>query len=316
MKKVIYLFQNLKLIFILPILCFGQSYSDDINLFLVSDVEEHNAVFISISDRYPLSNHQDSLAIPNLLNSETKNIEYFQLQSIYRERLLYRTKISEKDSVFVYDYSTDALVAFPVKKLNTVACLSLYTPKEECPCIQDDYELGFEIPKKYLTKLGKYYNYALVFIGKKNPFARGQMKAVVWKKINTNQFPKLKYHFPKWFINKRDFGQSYIYETDKYKIFIKDYKTSKKTESVYKRQLVVLDKKSNKLVNNHFFNEGESSSIAMLNNSTNSQTQWTGKLFKNKPEVIFGFEWMSFGCPSIYFLNSQKSIEINCDNRH
>ncbi|MCA1751402.1 MAG: hypothetical protein LC670_06345, partial [Flavobacteriales bacterium] len=56
---------------------------------------------------------------------------------------------------------------------------------------------------------------------------------------------------------------------------------------------------------------GESRSFAPLDN------QWTGKLFKNQPQVIFGFSYHSFGCPRITFLHPDKEkININCDNRH
>jgi hypothetical protein len=45
--------------------------------------------------------------------------------------------------------------------------------------------------------------------------------------------------------------------------------------------------------------------------------QWTGKLFKNKPPVILGFQYVAFGCPGITFLSpTEKDIYIYCDNRH
>jgi hypothetical protein len=45
--------------------------------------------------------------------------------------------------------------------------------------------------------------------------------------------------------------------------------------------------------------------------------QWTGKLFKYKAPVIFGFNGESFGCPHISFLDfSEQSIYKNCDCRH
>jgi hypothetical protein len=71
------------------------------------------------------------------------------------------------------------------------------------------------------------------------------------------------------------------------------------------------------------FNNSEGASVAPLNfgisnpNYADLKGQWMGKLFKNKPEVIFGFEWVSFGCPGIIYINSRdKYIQINCDNRH
>ena len=50
---------------------------------------------------------------------------------------------------------------------------------------------------------------------------------------------------------------------------------------------------------------------------TNVINQWTGKLFKNKENVIFGFQYHSFSCPYITVLSKKPAqIEINCDNRH
>lgn len=45
--------------------------------------------------------------------------------------------------------------------------------------------------------------------------------------------------------------------------------------------------------------------------------QWTGRLFKDKPPVFFGFQWFSFGCPYIDLIQTPGSIvPILCDNRH
>jgi len=45
--------------------------------------------------------------------------------------------------------------------------------------------------------------------------------------------------------------------------------------------------------------------------------QFTGKIFKDKPPVIFGFMYVSFGCPGVHVLDKKiKRIRILCDNRH
>ncbi|OOV49996.1 hypothetical protein B1J94_03585 [Leptospira kirschneri serovar Grippotyphosa] len=44
--------------------------------------------------------------------------------------------------------------------------------------------------------------------------------------------------------------------------------------------------------------------------------QWTGKMFKNRPPVIFGFFYEDYKCEVIDFLKLPKSgILISCDNR-
>jgi hypothetical protein len=51
--------------------------------------------------------------------------------------------------------------------------------------------------------------------------------------------------------------------------------------------------------------------------SANIREQWTGRLFKNKPPVSFGFEYQSFGYHGITLLSeTEKEIWISCDNRH
>ncbi len=280
--------------------------------------------FISLSDVYPLSDHPDSLAIPKFELENKDSLPYIKLKSKYRKRFLSKTNILETDSVFIYDYSTDVLLSFSVKKLNVLAYINDYMQIKSGN--QSDYMIGFEVNKHYLVGLGEHYDKALVFIGKENPFTQGQMKPIVWQKIQIEKFPFEKSNLTeiqKQFKNKKAVNaQAYSYETDSYQVFIKDY-TEPNRSFVLDRHLIVIDKQNGNVVNEAMFNNTEGTSVATLNFGVNNDNfpdlkeQWTGKLFKDKPEVIFGFEWTSFGCPSINFINSQrKYVQINCDNRH
>lgn len=306
------------------------TYIKDLNLFWIRDLEENarqRVGLISLSDIYPLSEHPDSLAIPRIENIENQNLLYFKLNSTFRKRLLSKTNISETDSVFIYDYSTDVLLSFSVSKLNTVAYLNIYMDVKDCPCSQSDYMIGFEVPKSNLKGLGKYFSDALVFIGKENPFVQGQMKSIVWKKIKNEKFPIEKSNLPEL---QRQLShknavkeQAYLYEIENYQIYIQDYTQQNNLTRVQNRHLIVIDKLTTNVVNELMFINSEGASLAPLNfgiNNTNYpdlKEQWFGKLFKDKPEVIFGFQWVSFGCPAIMYINSNdKFIEINCDNRH
>lgn len=306
------------------------TYTKEFDLFLIDDLEGNankEVGFISLSDIYPLSDHPDSLAIPNLENDDKDSLQYFKLNSTYRKRFFAKTNISESDSVFIYDYSTDVLLSFPVRKLNVVAYLNIYSDIKDCPCSQQDYMIGFEVVKNYLTGLGKNFGQALVFIGKESPFMTGQMKAIAWQKIKTEKFPLEKSNFTEMQKqNKHENvikGQAYLYETDNYQIFIQDYIEPDNLVEVLDRHLIVIDKQKGNVVNERMFSNSEGASVTPLNYGINNSNypdlkeQWTGKLFKDKPEVIFGFKWVSFGCPSIIYLNSDdKYIKINCDNRH
>lgn len=291
----------------------------DFDLFWIRDLEENEnkkVGFISLSDIYPLSKHPDSLAIPNLENIAKENQLYFKLNSTYRKKFLSKTNISESDSVFIYDYYSDVLMSYSVKNLNVVAYLNNYMDISDCPCNQYDYMIGFEVAKSNLNGFGKYFSDVLVSIGKRNPFARGQMKSIDWKKIPSEKFPFKRGQLAE--AQKKDIntnaikGQAYFSENNKYQIFIQDYILSKENIYLQNRHLIVFDKEMENIVYETLFSSSESTSIAPIGG------QWIGSLFKNKPDVIFGFEGVSFGCPYIDYINSKdnKYIEINCDNRH
>lgn len=243
----------------------------------------------------------------------------------YKKRFFAKTKVSETDSVFVYDFSTDILLSFPIENLNVVANLSLYKDISDSSISQYDYELGFEINKKLLENLSKYYSNVLIFIGKENPFEKGQIKPILWTKINSNRFPVTKSDLPKTSFHYKNSskGQAYLFNSNNYQYFVQDFTEKQNSSNLTERHLVIIDSKNGKVIIEKLFKESEGISIAPLNfgidnpSYIDSKEQWTGKLFKNKPEVIFGFEYFSFGCPKIIFLNSQeKDIYLNCDNRH
>ena len=287
----------------------------DLELYGLWDLEPNinrKVGFISLSDNYPLSEHPDSLAIPDLSDMKEENMEYFKLSPKYRKRFLSKTKISETDKVFVYDYSTDVLLSFPVKDLSVVAYLNIYMSTDQCrPCDQYDYMIGFEIDKSLLKGLSG----GLVYVGKENPFVQGQMKPIIWKKINLNDFP-----FSKAYFQTTDVTSNvYLYESNEFQYFIQDFVQDVVhiASNLWARHLLVIDKKNGERVVERMFLSGEYRSIAPLNFELDSgyYEQWTGKLFKNKPPVVFGF--MYDGCLCFILLDSTaREICINCDNRH
>ncbi len=268
--------------------------------------------FISLSEVYPLSDNPDSLAVPDLSNLEIEaapNFEYIKLDSIYRKRFLSGTNISETDKVYIYDYSIDALLSFKVKNLDVVAHLNTYGA--DWPYTQDDYMIGLELNKILPGSFGKYFTNSLAYIGKKNPFARGQVKPVIWEKIESKDFPSIKLaSYDTSYAGNCFPGDAYKYETENLQYFVKDLVRITDNWLAVK-WLIIIDLKTKETVCEKLFYSGESATFAPLDN------QWTGNLFKNKPRVIFGFHFVSFGCPAITFLNTDESdIYIYCDNRH
>ncbi|WP_045464146.1 hypothetical protein [Sporocytophaga myxococcoides] len=298
------------------------------DLYYFRDLESNIGLkvgFISLSDIYPLSEHADSLAIPNFEDVNKNNLQYFKLSSEYRNRFLSKTKISKDDSVFIYDYSNDVLFSFPVKKLNVVAYLSVYVDKSDCPCSQYDYMIGFEINKDSLTGFDKYLNYSLAYVGKENPFILGQMRPISWERIDIKEFPVQKSNIANNVFRQLDLkkGNAYLYNSELYRYYIQEYMEISTGSYLAHRLLIVLDRKGENLIMERAFSESEGTSMVPLNfgiehsNNDDLKEQWTGYLFKDKPQVVFGFESHSFGCPNIIFLDSkERDLYINCDNRH
>lgn len=275
--------------------------------------------FISISDIHPLSEHPDSLAIPDISEKPIDSVRYFKLNKEYRKRFLTATGISETDKVFIFDYSTNAFVSFPVKKLNIVANLNIYASDEDAPFSQFDYMFGFEVSKRDLKGFNsEYFSEVLVSVVKENPFERGKLKPVVWRKTDNKQFPLAKMSQEGI---KRSKGftveNTYTFTKDSLQYYVQELS---KTESSPARRLLVLNTKTDKVVFERVYEESEGVGLAPLNHKDKEYdfvNQWTGQLFKNRAPVLFGFQYFSFGCPEISFMDRKsKDIYLNCDNRH
>jgi len=317
-----------KLTLLLYLVISSVMYSQDISIYDIDPYEiskTESIAFISLSDNYPLSEHPDSLAIPDQQGKSIKEIEHFKLEGKYRKRFLDKMKISGTDNVFIYDYASDLLVALPVKDLSVVACLNYYVSAEEGPFTQEYYMIGFEVKKSNLKGFKEYYTDAFAYVGKEQPFARGKMKPLRWKKIETKDVPVVKIDPDHQKILLASgggnywAGADYKYEAEGYTYYVREI-VNKENET-FARRLLVMNTKTGKVVLNRFYYNSEGTSLAPLNYTTKDENyfpdQWTGQLFKNKPPVVLGFHYISFGCPDILFLDPLvKAIEISCDNRH
>lgn len=299
--------------------------AQDLNLFYLRYYEKdstQSVAFVSLSEVHALSDHPDSLAIPDLREKEMEEapkFTCFKLDSTYRKRFLSAAKISETDKVFIYDYSIDALQSFTVKNLSVVACLNIYGA--DWPYSQYDYMIGFEIDPN--IRFGKYFTNTLVYVGKKNPFVQGQIKPIVWEKMESNVFPPIAIspkdtsELKRWIAGKvYKKGNAYKYETSDFLYFVQDFL---RDDIFFARRWLVIEFKTKKTVCNRIYYNHEGAINAPLNlvETEGDIIQWTGRLFKKRPPVVFGLEYVSFGCPGIIFLNqSERDIFINCDNRH
>lgn len=292
---------------------------ESINLFTLTYRDSTDVAFVSISDIYLLNDTaSDTLALPNIEKMEKSASKYFTLEKKYRNHFLSKTNISETDSLFVYDYAKNKLASFAIKNLKAAAWINGYSSDEDWPYRRYDYMIGFEISKQNLNGFGDYYSNVIVYAGKENPFAKEPLKPIVWKKIARKEYPSkpmkaeditaLKNTIP---------GNTYSYKTQSYQYFLQDYLDSHKI--IYTRRLIITDSKTKDIIIDKVYTQSEGTSPAPLNgeNGDDSFDQYTGKLFKNKPEVVFGFQYESFGCPAISIIDkSNEDIYLQCDNRH
>ncbi|AVQ10677.1 Uncharacterized protein XB16_0330 [Leptospira santarosai] len=330
------------------------SASENLNLYKLNTCEKKgnkSVGFVSLSDNYNLYNYPDWFAIPKLKNKKWKDVRYLILGRTYRDRFLSKTKISENDTVFIYDYSTETIATFPVKNLNAIACLDPYMSDTDGspPYSQGYYRIGFEIDKKLLkrfqNKSFEYHN-TLIYIGKQHPFQKGRIKSILWKKIDPKELSTFKikvkyapgYDPTAW--SGYSFGKAYQFDSAPLRYYVQDLlkyderyyiqnlKYDDPNRSLFERvelncrRLIVINTKTKEMIFEKFYCESEGESLIPLNvvghaKDWRSETQWTGEIFKDRPRVIFRFLYSSFGCPSIDFLEQSESyVRINCDNRH
>lgn len=289
--------------------------AQDFKLFEISEVHD-TTFFISLSDIYSPSDHPDSLAIPE----DKRNLEHIVLGPEYRKHFLSKTKISESDKIFIYNYVKNELLSFPIKKLEVVANLSPYEIGGDTPHEQYDYMFGFQIDKTNIKDFEDKFYASVIYVGKENPFAQKQLTPIVWKKISAKEFPsKAINDIFGIFKEKYTIGNSHRFDYENMQYFIQDFVRDNFT---FARRLLVVNSQTKKIFYEKMFHEGESDSLQELNFASkeegkNIANQWTGKLFKNKETALFGFEYHSFGCPYIMILDKKQSeVPIYCDNRH
>ncbi|WP_268846383.1 oxidoreductase [Flavobacterium aestivum] len=291
---------------------------ESINLFTLFPKDSSDVAFVSLSDIYPVNDEKDTLILPNIEKLGKYNAQYFTFDKNYRKRFLSKTNISETDSVFVFDYAKNKLASFAVKSLKTAAMLNGYSSEEDWPYRTLDFMIGFEINKKHLNGFSKYFRDALVYIGKENPFSTDGLKPIVWKKIASKEYPsKPIKNEDRDLLENMVTGNTYLFKTEMHHYFLQEYLDDDKT--IYARRLLVTDSKIKDIIIEKLYAQSEDTSPAPLNyeEGYNTINQWTGKLFKNKPTVVFGFEYISFGCPVISIIDkSNEEIFLQCDNRH
>lgn len=229
-----------------------------------------------------------------------------RLNAKQRKDFLKRINILESDNIYIYDIHSGVISTFKVKNLLAIACRNpYYDSYNQKFAYETDYQIGLDLRKKFK---GKWDNFA--YVGTHNPFQKGKLKPILWSEIKSDsaikKFKRITNSFPKFSPNS--YSNFYEYNQDDLYYLLN------------LNRLIIIDKKEKRIVFEKTFQEGEGSSLTptkMKNDSTKQAYQFTGKLFKNKPPIVFGFKYVSFGCESIDFISStEPSIYLLCDNRH
>lgn len=260
--------------------------------------------FISLTDDFYFDDHKNTPVIAKEYLGIQDFKEFHILDKIHRDRFLKISNIKESDTVFIYNYSEDQLSTFMVKDLPLMAHITVYGGGDEI--VPSDYLIGFDLSfdKKFSYDDNPIFYQSFVSIGDRNPFTKGKMKPVIWKSISPKNLPK-----------EIKVANAEIKKLFRYKMDDRIYYL------LNDNHLIILNSKTRTIMYDYSYVEDEGSSVspAIMEGQKieYDYTQWTGQLFKDKPPVVFGFMYGSFGCESINFIDkTEKSIYILCDNRH
>lgn len=283
------------------------------NISIMSSAQKNELadVFISVSDIYNEPHAIQEDAFKNQKNKSTDQMQRLELDPTHRKKMLDGLRLTESDSLFLYNYEINKLQKVPLNKLKAVAYLNPYTMDDE-ELDSSYYMLGFEIATEQGNDVYDKYNNAIAYFGNKNPFIEGKMKPIPWKKANADLSKK---YFTS---SKLKPGKTYQAHYENMNYYLQDYLEE---EMVIERKLVVMNDRNEKISEKTFSLAGtdgaEFSPLNGIEADGANNIQWTGYLFKGKPAVAFGFLTQSFGCPTITFLDQkEKDFTINCDNRH
>lgn len=274
--------------------------------------------FIPLTDSFPWSDNDNSSIIEDkyLGNAKYENDNYHQLDAKHRDIFFTKMNISENHKIFVYNLSKDRIIVYPVKDQPLVGVLSPY--QSGSGLTQYDYIVGFEIAKRSAEN-GYNRDVTFVFVGDKNPFHKGSMEPIIWNKTEVeqslNQINKVVNNSQ---INKQTTKNVFKFTKNTLDYYLLDLEQENENRSM---RLVVIDQQFKEVLANFMYKESEGRTFTPLilegEPLDYGIDQWTGKMFKNKESVIFGFFYNSFGCDAIEFINPRRNyIQIKCDNRH
>ncbi len=288
------------------------TYSE-INLFYASpyykSYDEIRQGFVNLSEIYPFDYEKE---FPTIITRQELELgkEIVSFNQSQKSKILNKLKISNKDTLYIYNFHKDSIYKFCLDNLTTIAYLNTYR-KGEKNVKEYDYEIGLNLADKFKSK-----NIGYAHIGKTNPFKSGKIKTIIWIETDNHNFPlqnkKLNYNFTLDTYTYSLFDFDYFIQTRHFEIG--------KSNQVDIYHLVIVNKISNSIVFQKEYQQSESTFLYPIQTSNkkgeyNSKV-WTGEVFKNKPSIIFGLVGIAYSCPTIDFISeTEPPIRISCDSR-
>lgn len=270
----------------------------DINIYYASPYDKENPILRSGFINITTAPVQKEVAPPRFLKNQLGH-DLITISKKYRDLYLKQRGISELDTIYISSSALDSTLKYPVKDLEMIAAINHYRYGDEYVS-DSDYEIGFNLKKKFLSK-----TLGLVYIGKENIFVSPPyLSPIIFEEVDANHFP----------VQSTDsLLNTYIFTSDQWNYYIQN-----KSNNTF-RHLVIQNKETNVITANRKFYTSESVRLPPLRIKGDSilrTYQRTGKIFKNKPPVILGLEYTNYACSSIHFiLQSEPPILIKCDNR-
>ena len=267
-----------------------------------------------IDIRQAFVNVSESFYMPeNFIDKNDLRKDTIHFSQKQRAEFFKRMNYADNDTLFIYDLASTLVKRLPIKNIPLMACVNIYSSIKDEYKTEDyythDYQIGFNLGK------ADYSGFAV--IGKENPFVEKGLQPLVFKKMNQQQIDS---HIKSKLISKHWLNDTvfkpYVSSYENIQSFVKV-----KKDYPYWSDLIIINTKTKESFD--IYQEGGESSgkanlsLADVASEYPVNYQYIGNLFKNKPPVVFGFMWESFGCSQIQFLdNNELPIRILCDNRH
>ncbi len=294
------------------------AYNDYVNelsilsLGMYYDEKDNYYPFVSLTDdfwsmRFP----EVAREYEEAQNQEKTFEEYsFALKGNARNKFLNNREIKESDYLFLYNFKLGKLKTFRVKDLILFSHESIYG---------GSYLTGFDL-KDFIDTNEFSYEHTFAHIGKTNPFEIGKLKTAQWQLIDNKKVPLIELEYNN-FYKSSNYAVEVAYHE---KLNNNDYYyTNLRFSDIdYNGTFLFVISETGKVLYNTEITTDESREPTFYINKENDKNDRPsvhaiGQLFKNKPPVIFGLYSISFGCPSIDFIdNDEKTVYIQCDNRH